>query len=338
MMKVIVLALLFVCLVAANVRPVFQGAPEDQFAQFKQVFGKTYKSKVEEQIRFKIFADSLVIAKRMTEESNGATQYGVTQFSDLTKEEFSHLYLMKKQPKLEIVDGKDLQFNFTNQEIRSFWDWRYAKTKTGWDGSCVSPVYNQGQCGSCWAFSATEQIESMYCLQGRSGGSARQLSMQQVVDCDTTCYGCNGGWTYLAFQYVISAGGIDTYGSYPYTAQDGSCAYNPRNVGARINSWAYVGRGNEPAMLSYIQNSGPISICVDAASWQYYNGGVVVNCGQSIDHCVQLTGWSANVQGRQAWIVRNSWGTSWGYSGYLYVQYGQNMCAIANVPTTVSTI
>jgi len=90
-------------------------------------------------------------------------------------------------------------------------------------------------------------------------------------------------------------------------------------------------------MRNYILSSGPLSICVDASSWQYYQGGVITSCGQSVDHCVQITGWTGNVQGHQAWIVRNSWGTSWGYSGYLYVEYGANMCAIADYPSTVST-
>jgi hypothetical protein len=335
-MKIAFFALILVCLAAAS--HIFQGTPDQQFDQFKVVYGKNYKSEAEEQLRFRIFSSSLNVTKRMTEQSKGMTQYGVTQFSDLTPEEFAHLYLMKKQPAFEVIPGKDLEFDYSNVEIKSFWDWRYAPKKSGWPGSCVSAVYNQGQCGSCWAFSATEEIESMYCLQGHSGGSANPLSMQQIVDCDTTCYGCNGGWTYLAYAYVQGAGGLDTYGSYPYTAVDGSCRYNPSAVGARINGWSYVGRGNEAAMLGYIQSTGPISICVDAASWQYYQGGVITSCGQSIDHCVQLTGYSANVSGVPAWIVRNSWGTSWGYSGYLYVQYGQNMCAIANVPTTVSTI
>jgi len=276
----------------------------------------------------------------MTEQTKGVTQFGVTQFSDITPEEFSHLYLMKKQPEFEVIQGKDLDFDYSKVEIRSFWDWRFVPKTSGWSASCVSPVYNQGQCGSCWAFSATEQIESMDCLQGHSGGVARTLSMQQIVDCDTTCYGCNGGWTYLAYAYVQGAGGIDTYASYPYTCQDGSCHYSPSTVGARISGWSYVGRGNEAAMLGYIQSTGPISICVDAATWQYYTGGVVLasTCGTSVDHCVQLTGYSANVSGYQVWIVRNSWGTSWGYSGYLYVQYGQNACNIASTPTTVVTI
>jgi len=211
------------------------------------------------------------------------------------------------------------------------------KGTTAWDGSCVSAVYNQGQCGSCWAFSATEQIESMWCLQGHSGGVAPHLSMQQVVNCDTSCYQCDGGWTYLAYEYVKSAGGIDSYASYPYTAQDGPCRFNRNTIAARIDSWAWVGKGNEGVMRDYILSHGPLSICVDASSWQYYQGGVITTCGQSVDHCVQITGWSGNVQGHQAWIVRNSWGTSWGYSGYLYVEYGHNMCAIADYPTTVGT-
>jgi len=339
MMKIILIAFACICLASAT-QYLFQGTPEDQFTQFKIIYGKSYKSELEEQLRFRIFAASLNVTRRMTEQSKGATRFGVTQFSDLTPEEFAHLYLMKKQPAFEVIPGHDLDFDYSKVEIKPFWDWRYVPKKSGWPASCVSPVYNQGQCGSCWAFSATEQIESMDCLQGRSGGSAPNLAMQQIVDCDTSCYGCNGGWTYLAYQYVQSAGGLDTYSSYPYTAQDGSCRYNPSNVGARINGWSYVGRGNEAAMLGYIQSTGPISICVDAASWQYYQGGVVTaaSCGTSIDHCVQLTGYSANVQGYQAWIVRNSWGTGWGYSGYLYVQYGQNACAINEVPTTVNTI
>jgi len=340
MMKVALLVLIFVCLAAATVRPVFKGTVEEQFTQFKQVFGRQYKSQAEEKLRSQIFANNLVNAQRMTEESKGATQYGVTQFSDLTTEEFQHLYLMKQMPKYEVIPGHNLDINVTDKEAPAFWDWRYVKVgKPAWDGSCVSAVYNQGQCGSCWAFSATEQIESMFCLQGHSGGVADHLSMQQIVSCDTSCYGCNGGWTYLAYEYVISAGGIDSYASYPYSCQTGTCAFNPANVEAKISSWSYVGQNNEAAMLQYITSTGPISICVDAETWQYYQGGVVLgaSCGTSVDHCVQITGYSANVQGYQAWIVRNSWGTSWGYSGYLYVQYGVNACCIASTPTTVQT-
>jgi len=333
-MKVLVFALLLICLATAFD---FQGTVEEQFTQFKQVFEKSYKSPVEEQMRFQIFQQSVETAKRMTQDTNGVTQFGITQFSDLTKEEFSHLYLMKKTPKFEIIQGHENTFNNTGDENKA-WDWRYVKSiKNGdtWSG-CVTPVYNQGQCGSCWAFSATEEIESMTCLQGYE--SLVQLSMQQIVDCTTTCYGCNGGWTYLAYEGIISndGGDLDTYASYPYTCQDGSCTFNAANTGAAISGWSYVGRGNEATMLGFIQSTGPLSICVDASTWQYYTGGVVTcaACGNSLDHCVQLTGYGS-FQGQNTWVVRNSWGTSWGYSGYLYVQYGCNACGINCVPTTV---
>jgi len=298
---------------------------------------KSYKSPVEEEMRYKIFCENLEIARKMTEDTNGVTQFGVTPFSDLSKEEFAHVYLMKKTPDFRVVEEKDISTNMTGDTGKT-WDWRYVKSqpgKTAWDGSCVSPVYNQGQCGSCWAFSATEQIESMWCLQGHSGGRADHLSMQQIVDCDRKCYGCNGGWNYLAMEYVIDNKGIDSYASYPYTAEDGPCRYKPADKQADIKGWGYVGRGNEGEMLGYIQRDGPLSICVDATTWQYYSGGVVTcaACGRSLDHCVQLVGYG-EFQGKKVWHIRNSWGTSWGYGGYLYVEYGCDACGLTTTPIT----
>jgi len=337
MKSVILLSIIFICAVSAF-QPVFQGTPEEQFLAFRNFFQKEYKSPIEEQMRFKIFSDNLKTARLMTEQAKGATQYGVTIFSDLSKEEFAHLYLMRRGEG-KPIPGLTLTFNYTKTEIPPIWDWSsFSVGKDGWDGRCVSPVYNQGQCGSCWAFSATEQIESDYCLQGHSGGVAKHLSMQQIVDCDHTSYGCNGGWTQHAYEYVISAGGIDTYESYPYTARDGKCDFKRNDIAAKVRSWGYVGKDNEGVMRSHIINNGPLSVCVDASSWQFYNGGVIVTCGQAIDHCVQVTGYTGNFQGREAWIVRNSWGTSWGYAGYLYVEYGHNVCAISDEPTAVGTI
>jgi len=217
-----------------------------------------------------------------------------------------------------------------------FFDWRYPNPKTGYNGACISPVYNQGQCGSCWAFSATEQIEAMTCLLGYTSGRYIQNSMQQVVSCDTTSDGCGGGWTYSAYEYLMGCGGQDSYASYPYYAENTACQFNPSAVQSKVNSWAWVGQGSEPTMLNYVQSTGPLSICVDASTWQYYNGGVVTSCPTQIDHCVQITGYGT-YDGLQVWVVRNSWGTSWGYSGYLYVEYGQNMCAISSYPSSVSS-
>jgi len=283
---------------------------------------------------------NLLIAQDLTNRSEGKTQFGINQFSDLSPEEFRHSYLMPKGFfNSRKAPNKQFPYQLKNVSMPegSIFDWRFPNPKTGYNGNCISPVYNQGQCGSCWAFSATEQTESMSCLGGSTGGNYIQNSMQQVVDCDTTSDGCSGGWTYSAYEYIEGAGGQDSYSSYPYTAVNGNCAYNPSTVQSTIQNWGWVGQGDESTMLNYIQSTGPLSICVDAASWQYYNGGVVMHgtCGQSVDHCVQITGYGT-VSGTNAWVVRNSWGTSWGYSGYLYVQYGANVCAISDYPSTVA--
>jgi len=296
----------------------------EKFAQFKKDFNKTYKSPIEELTRYSIFLTNLKIANRLTASSNGATQYGITQFSDLTQREFSHMYLMNKRPAGPLVEPT------TNITITP---------GLGWDRTCVSPVYNQGQCGSCWAFSATEEIESQMCLQGHTGGKYIQLAMQQIVDCDHTSYGCDGGWTQHAYDYVEKAGGIEYLKDYPYKAVDGRCDFKKADVGAHIKGWSYVGRGDENTMKTHIVNNGPLSICVDASTWQYYQGGVITNnCAKAIDHCVQLVGFDANVQGKQAWYVRNSWGVSWGLSGYLYVEFGHDLCGISSQPTTVNAV
>jgi len=197
----------------------------------------------------------------------------------------------------------------------------------------VTPVYNQGQCGSCWAFSTTEAIESAWFLSGKK---LAKLAMQQIVDCDTTDQGCDGGDPPTAYQYVISAGGLDSLSSYAYTAQDGTCAFKAKDVVAKISDWEYVTQDqDEGAMLNFVSSTGPPSICVDAESWQYYTGGIITTsdgCGTSLDHCVQLTGFGT-ANSTDYWHVRNSWGTDWGEKGYLRVQRGSDVCGIAQEVT-----
>lgn len=197
----------------------------------------------------------------------------------------------------------------------------------------MTAVKNQGQCGSCWDFSATETLESVCEL---AGYGLNTFSEEQTLDCDTTSYGCNGGWPYSAYKYLIQAGGVESEADYPYTASGGQCNANPSDFEkCKPSSWKYVTQSqDESTMKNFLYNNSPLSICVDASSWQFYSGGVIMasNCGTQIDHCVQATGWTT-VQGTAAWIVRNSWGTDWGNSGYLYVQYGEDTCAIAQEVT-----
>jgi len=201
----------------------------------------------------------------------------------------------------------------------------------------VTPVKNQQQCGSCWAFSTVENIESMWCKKNSLDCTTfTPLSVQEIVDCDTTDSGCSGGWPYDAYQFVISEGGLETDANYPYTAQNGNCNFQANLVAVTISSWKYATtNSDETTLQANLVGWGPLSVCVDAEPWQDYTGGVMMaaDCGSSIDHCVQLVGYDMT-QSTPFWIVRNSWGTDWGENGYIRLQYGQDTCAVADVATS----
>jgi C1A family cysteine protease len=214
-------------------------------------------------------------------------------------------------------------------EVPQTFDWRNTNK--------VTPVKNQEQCGSCWAFSATENIESMWCIKNNLDCTTfTPLSPQEIVDCDTTDSGCAGGWPYNAFQFVITEGGMETAANYPYTAQDGTCAFQSNLVAVTISSWQYATtNSDETTLQNNLVGWGALSVCVDASSWQDYTSGVLMaaDCTNNIDHCVQLVGYDMT-QSTPFWIVRNSWGTDWGMNGYIELQYGQDTCAVADVATS----
>jgi C1A family cysteine protease len=279
-------------------------------------------------MRFQIFKKNIAVAAELDSRSE-LSSYGVTKFSDLSPEEFASRYLMKNFKRSSVAAPL---YSMPTEPLAypTSFDWS-AK-------NALTPVYNQGQCGSCWAFSATENIESMNFL---AGNNLTSLSMQQIVSCDTYDGGCGGGNPYTAYQYVMQAGGIEAYVDYPYTSGDGDngvCRFDAKYIEAEISNWQYVTQDrNENAMQAFTYTTGPPSICVDASTWSGYQGGVITTsdgCGTALDHCVQLAGWTV-FNGVNAWVVRNSWGTEWGYSGYLYVQMGSDVCGIAQEVTSV---
>lgn len=189
----------------------------------------------------------------------------------------------------------------------------------------------------CWAFSATEQLESQYF---QTYGTLKELSPQQVTSCTTTCAGCGGGNPIDAWFYVNTYGGQDSSSSYPYlsgiTTQTGTCTAKKTDVTEDVSKTVgyYISRmpAQEANMLKQIEAS-PMSVCVDAELWQTYEGGIITassGCGTTIDHAVQATGYNAE---GDYWIVRNSWGADWGEKGFVYVQYGSNVCGITHQAT-----
>jgi cathepsin F len=290
---------------------------QKDFDDFKTEYNKSYATLQENNRRFQIFCKNVAEAAKLNAQHTN-TEFGVTKFSDLTKEEFKKFYLGTRVPEKlpKLPDGtKDLP-----TDIPNFFDWRVNAST-----NVITDVYNQEQCGSCWSFSATEVIESKWAISGKQLVS---LSMQQMIDCDTFDGGCSGGWPYKAMNYIANAPGQMLFSDYPYTAQQGSCQFSPSNAVVSIKGYEDAGTGNENNMAAYLSSKGPISVCVDASKWSYYTGGVfpASSCTTFIDHAVVAVGY--NLDGGY-WIIRNSWGNNWGYGGYIYLQFGANACDVA---------
>ncbi|KAL6070892.1 Cysteine proteinase [Balamuthia mandrillaris] len=297
------------------------------FKNFMAEYQKEYPTEEERLYRLSVFKSNLEVAKEQAR-LNPAASFGVTKFSDLTIQEFEQFYLM---PNLAAIPREEVLLEEEELEdvaaLPTSFDWK--------DKGAVTAVKNQGQCGSCWAFSATEEIESMWFL---AGNPLPLLSEQQVVDCDPTSYGCSGGWPYSAYEYVIQAGGIEGESDYPYTAQDGQCSFQKSKVISKLVKWySSTNNRNETQMQVVLQQKGPLSVCVAASTWATYRSGVLTSCDNGINHCVQATGFQ-NMVGNDGntypvWNIRNSWGTGWGMDGYIYLERNKDMCALADEST-----
>lgn len=295
---------------------------KQMWESFKSEFRRSYATMDEETSRFQNFVANLkMIDQRNKEEiaAGGNAVHGITRFSDLTQSEFEAHYLTA-DPKMKTTERV-----YDN----SLGEADMTAALVDWSGKYTTAVKDQGQCGSCWAFSATEQIESDAM---RTLGASWILSEEQIVQCDSTSYGCNGGWTEHAYNYVQKAGGLATESSYPYTSYNGVTG-TCKSASHVVKVTGYTTVKGESQMASYVQSTGPLSVCVDASNWSSYSGGILKTCGHSVNHCVQAVGVDTSAG---YWKVRNSWGTRWGESGYIRLAYGSNTCAITNDPTHVS--
>ena len=305
------------------------------FMQFIEDHSKNYVNQAEFVGRFMIFKNNLRLAAQRNKQ--GTEKHGVTKFMDMHPEEFT-AKLKGHKARAIPADAPVKEFNATEIEgvtLQSI-DW-VAKGAT-------TPVKNQGQCGSCWAFSATEQIESDIFL---ATGKLDVLAPQQIVSCDTVDLGCNGGNTDTAYQYVMQAGGLEPNADYAYTSgtteANGACKFNKKDVETDITGYKYVSQSAAQEKQMYAQLAeSPISICVDATIWQTYQSGVITTssgCGTQLDHCVQMVGATSAADsslGVAYYKIRNSWATDWGEEGYIYVQAGHNVCGLALEATVVS--
>lgn len=323
---------------------------DPEWSAFKSAHQKVYESVEEEQSRYGTFLESKARVEHLNK-LNGQPAFGITWMSDRNLEERFKTGLKKPQGFVPTAPVK----KFGQRRNPSNVDWRFT--------DAVTSIKNQGQCGSCWAFSATEAIESQLSLT--SGGKYNlELSPQQVASCTPApAQGCNGGFTEAAYDYVKSVKGLANSFFIPYeqslTEQGNTKACPSDKVSAiggmyqqlqggyaAVSGFSYATKPcNEgscahqdlDALAAALEES-PVSVCVNAGTWNDYTGGVMTSaaCGsmgaEDQDHCVMAVGFNATAP-TPYWIVRNSWADTWGEQGYIYLEMAKNTCGLADDAT-----
>ncbi|XP_049897904.1 cathepsin O [Epinephelus moara] len=246
-----------------------------------------------------------------------SAKYGINRFSDLSQKEFRDLYLRASADRAPLFSG------LKTERLPAKFDWR--------DKAVVAPVQNQEACGSCWAFSVVGAMQSVHAI---GGSQLEQLSVQQVLDCSYKNEGCSGGSTLRALSWLKQTRvKVVPWSEYPYKAKTGICHFfSQSHDGVAVKNFiAHDFSGREEAMMGQLVECGPLAAIVDAVSWQDYLGGIIQHhcSSQWSNHAVLVVGY--NTMGDVPyWIVQNSWGTTWGDEGYVYIKIGGNVCGIAD--------
>nr|KYP43312.1 Fruit bromelain [Cajanus cajan] len=286
---------------------------------------RSYTDEAEKQKRFKIFMENLEYVEKFNNAENTSYKMGLNQFSDLTEQEFIASHTGFKISSLPVSDSSlnTIPLNLTG--IPSNFDWR--------DKGVVTNVKNQGECACCWAFSTVGAIEG---LVGIKTNKLISLSEQQLLDCDRTNNGCQGGFMVRAFKYIVDNGGIATENNYPYQGFQGTCQSGGKQLAVKISGFVNVPTNSEEYLLQAVVQQ-PVSVAVSINNnFRSYREGVFAGpCGTVLNHAVTLIGYGTNNDGTKYWLIKNSWGETWGEKGYMRLQRESGevggVCGIAKV-------
>jgi cysteine peptidase B len=299
-----------------------------EFEEFKAQYGRKYANAKEEAARLRIFLENMKTAEKM-QKLNPLATFGVNEFSDLSPEEF------------QVYHNGEAFFSARQKEIHDIADLSdlpAADEKVDWrEKGAVTRVKDQGQCGSCWAFSATGSIEGQWFV---AGNPLTPVSEQELVSCDTLDHACQGGLMDRAWNWIVqyNGGHIATEESYPYVSGTGrvpACNKSAHPVGAMLTGYTDLPR-DEKKMAQWVAKNGPLSIAIDATSFHTYKGGIITNCiGGRLNHGVLAVGYDETYS-TPYWMVKNSWGERWGEKGYVRIMKGSNQCLLNQMPCTAN--
>jgi len=284
-----------------------------EWEAWKTKHNKAYATITEDALRFTVWTENYVKIKAINAEQD-SYRLGMNKFGDLTEAEFSK-FVNPSGDCLKIHDVNDSTLFKQPEEVHM----KEIPSSVNWANTSayVTPVKNQGACGSCWAFSAAGATESAYAI---AKGVLNTLSEQELVDCSTLDFGCAGGWIDTAFEYIYNHKGLALGSAYPYTATDGTCQQSSYTHYNPIDGFQLVKRYDETALATAVVDR-PIGVAIQAnqIAFQFYQSGILDGrCGTAVDHAVIIVGYGTEGSS-QYWLVKNSWGTDWGEAGYVRI-------------------
>jgi len=289
-------------LVGVNAYTVSDTTMERHYLNYLAEHGKSYPTKEEYLFRLAEFTRKMKIVESHNAKNSDDASVAVNHMSDWTDDEYKAIlgYKGKKARNTTVFEGSN--------DIPASVNWV--------EQGAVTPVKNQGSCGSCWSFSATGSMEGRYQIKN---GDLVSFSEQQLVDCSKTQgnMGCNGGLMDYAFTYA-ETNMMETEEQYPYKGRQGTC--NAQGGSVEVSDFTDV-KPKSPSALAAAVAEGPVSVAIDAGNplFQLYHGGIMKHfCGQSLDHGVLVVGYGTE-KGTDYWLLKNSWGPTWGEKGYFRI-------------------